>query len=811
MPSLSPLWLITIAALLYYELMLNVKLIIKMKVFFKKIIIGTSMKELLKGEDGAILMMVVALVVVFVSILSTISLIGIVQTDHLQTQYQHDMLQEEILLRTEAQRTHLCIEFNKNRPLPDRIIEIISPERHTTYHIKNSKEITTISTFMGYATEQVVAVHSLITGKRAKSYISANKSPIKRYSERLLRNKSLAEYQYFTHIEESENADGGEEAARVKFYGYDELWGPVHSNDNIWIQFVGGWPTFHAMVTTAKRIMDYGTGQPAVYSAPMDIIFLGGYEEEVPPIIFEPDANDIRNYGLRPFIGLDADIVYVKINRTSFTSMYGQIDLVEIDTFGVYSWYPADADQVNAVIAAGGNWFEDSDHIWTNHIPIYDTTWTTGPGGSVNNQCVWVAEGEGQLWIEGEISGKQTWGCADTIFIVNDITYAGTTPGQPPDDPDNPNISDYFGLVSEKKILIRYKHRDPFHEMQIVDENCNSIYLYGAFAAIGKGDESIYGEMACHYDGIFTFQYHHPHGSTPNFIAPSPYISEEFTIILLDSGGDGWDDASLDVIVDGDIVLDDITCYSSQSTYHFTVDNGDVIQTVYTPGGHEDEHIYEIYDQNGELVASDGPFPGPGIMYQALLPPQEDTLYTYIDFHKFIYPLGLSLPPEIQEFELHGGDPRPTPYYMCGYPYESNAYLFSYPNNGPGYVYPYGTDWPWYNPIWPESAADIYNDCERGFIHMFGAIAQRRRGFVHRSGSDDYNHPQGLSSPSPWEIDIYRYDGDHPSTGYNKDYHFDDRFLVVQPPCYPQVYQGWGECILTAFDKRAWFLKIPPE
>ncbi|MBC8527240.1 MAG: hypothetical protein H8D22_10405, partial [Candidatus Cloacimonetes bacterium] len=240
---------------------------------------------------------------------------------------------------------------------------------------------------------------------------------------------------------------------------------------------------------------------------------------------------------------------------------------------------------------------------------------------------------------------------------------------------------------------------------------CNSIYLYGAFAAIGKGDESIYGEMACHYDGIFTFQYHHPHGSTPNFTALSPYTLQE-------------------------------------------------------------------------------------------------TLYTYIDFHKFIYPLGPFVPPNLQGFELHGAAPVP-PYWMCGYPYEAPGYLGSYPNTGPGYVYPYGTDWPWYNPVWPESAEDIVT--ERGIIYMFGAIAQRRRGFVHRSGSDPYNHPQGTSSPSPWEIDIYHYDGNHPTTGYNKDYHFDDRFLVVQPPCYPQVYQGWGECILTAFDKRAWFLKIPPE
>ncbi|MEA2097260.1 MAG: hypothetical protein U9P73_11305 [Candidatus Cloacimonadota bacterium] len=46
-------------------------------------------------------------------------------------------------------------------------------------------------------------------------------------------------------------------------------------------------------------------------------------------------------------------------------------------------------------------------------------------------------------------------------------------------------------------------------------------------AAFGFGDGNAYGNMACHYDGIFTPQYQHPHGSTPNFIALSPYTFQE--------------------------------------------------------------------------------------------------------------------------------------------------------------------------------------------------------------------------------------------------------------------------------------------
>ena len=775
------------------------------------------MKNFLKNDKGGIVLLAVALIAVVVSLLSSISLLGIVQTDHLQTQYQNDMLQEELLLRSEAIRTVLSLEHDKYRPLPDRIVQIQSDDRLTTYNIDNRKEMTIISSFMGFASQEAVAIRTLITATRAQSFVIdiENKSPVKRFSERLMRNESLAEYQYFSHIEESENADGGGEAARVKFWGPDVLWGKVHSNDDIWIQQAGGgtnngWPTFHEMVTTAGNFRYYPSGALLIGSgAPIESIFLGGWEEEVPAIVYEPTAIDIRANGMRPFGNANADIVYVRIEGSAYESWYGEIDLVGYEDFNVYSWYPMNAAHANAVINAGGNWFEDSDSIWTNHIAIYDTTWIPGPNGTVSNRSVFVENQ--QLWIEGDIRGKQTWGCADTIFIVGDITYQGTDIGQPPDE-DPVNMIDYFGLVSEQKVLIRYKNIDPYNNFEIKDDNCTGIYLYGAFAAIGRGDENIHGTMTCHYDGIFTFQYHHGHGSTPNFMAPSPYISAEYTITLFDAGGDGWDDSSLDVIVEEEIILNDITCYGSENTYTFTVENGDIIETEYTPSGYanENEHTYEIYNQDGNLVASDGPFPGPGITYQVFLPAQEDILYTYIDFHKFIYPQSPFVPPNIEGFNLHGGDPTPCPWGTCGYPYESTAYLNSYPNDNPdAYVFPYGTDWPWYNPVWPESAANIV--FERGIIHIFGAIAQTRRGFVHRSGSDPYNHPLGYANPSPWIIDNYKYDGCHPSAGYDKDYHYDDRFLYIQPPDYPEIYRGWGAGTLSSFDEKAWSFKVPPK
>ncbi len=497
-----------------------------------------------------------------------------------------------------------------------------------------------------------------------------------------LQEKSLAEFQHFTEFEATENADGGIAASRLPFRGMDELYGPVHSNDFIWIQNMGGWPTFHSMVTTAEWIMDAATGARAIYSAPMDQIFLGGFEEEILPYI-QTGLADIRQNALA--LGTDdTDIVYVKLHDGSFDCMYGEIVSTGIDTFGVYSWFPHNTDLANAVVENGGNWYEDSDHIYTNYVTMYDTIWTDGPSFPVTNHSVWVNEAE--LWIEGEVYGAQTWASADTIFIVGNITYSNTDPGDPPDDPDNTNLTDYFGLASEKKILIRYKHKDPFDNMALRDDNCCNIMLYGAYAALGMGDTLVYGEMACHYDGIFTFQYQHPHGSTPNFAALSPY--------------------------------------------------------------------------NTSL----------------------DTLYTFVDLHKYVFPQS-ELPSGLEGFNLHGG--QPVVNQTCGFPYESPAYINSYPNNNPSdYVFPHGTDYPWYNPVWPESSDDIV--FERGQITMFGSLAQTRRGYIHRSGGDPYNHP----GDNEWNLDEFHFDGDHGSTGYNKDYYSDARFASVQPPDFPRVIQA---------------------
>lgn len=322
---------------------------------------------------------------------------------------------------------------------------------------------------------------------------------------------SFSYYNYFTNTEASENADGGVSAGLVKFWGPDVLWGPVHSNSDIYIQQAGGgnnnnWPTFHGPVSTSGRVRVYPSGALAVSASPVEDIFLGGLEENVSPIILPAQAEQLNSNAIQ--VGSGYDIVYVKMNGTTCQTMYGQINYPGVQEIDVYSWFPDTPDHANGIINNNGNWFEDSNLIYQNQLNIPDTLWVDGPSYDLPDNCFWVEDAV--LWIEGEVNGNTTWGCANNVYITSDIFYANTPLGLPPDEPGNMNPSDYFGLVSEKKIFLKYKHKDPFNNFVLRDDNCEDVYLYGAYAAIGLGDTSLYGIMACHYDGILTFEYQHP-------------------------------------------------------------------------------------------------------------------------------------------------------------------------------------------------------------------------------------------------------------------------------------------------------------
>jgi len=470
------------------------------------------MKKLLLSEKGAVLLLSTAVIVILITSISTISLIGMVRFDNMQVRYDNDILQVESLLRSEQMRTGFIMQISPAfLPNSDHNVQVKNNGKTTTYKIDNQNVLNNGTVRIG---------PTLITVKRGlanESYpmkyggADYKISPVRRYAESQLSGKSLAQYQYFTMYEASENDEYANNDP-VKFWGPDVLNGPVHSNDDIWIQnggggYNGGWPTFEALVTTNGRIIDYATGQPAEYSAPMDDIFLGGYIENSSYInISAGNAVGIRTNGYIMDNSINRDICYVKIDGSNAICRYADI-ITERDTFMVRNSFP-DAAHPNITVG---------DSIWTNYIDVKKVVWddATFDISLQNNSAFCHCE----MWIEGHVTGKMTWGCAETIFITNDLTYDSVTPGDPPDEGIN---QDMLGLVSEERIYIQYKNVDPDNEFQVQSPNVNSIYLYGCFAAIGDGDRDLYANLNTHYEGIFSFYYQHPHGSTEPFYLQLP-------------------------------------------------------------------------------------------------------------------------------------------------------------------------------------------------------------------------------------------------------------------------------------------------
>ena len=87
-----------------------------------------------------------------------------------------------------------------------------------------------------------------------------------------------------------------------------------------------------------------------------------------------------------------------------------------------------------------------------------------------------------------------------------------------------------------------------------------------------------------------------------------------YQLELTDSWGDGWNGSTIDVLVDGVTVLDDVTLSSGNSgTLDITVNTGQSITTLWNGGGIFDSEItYAILDPGGASVASDGPSPAIG-------------------------------------------------------------------------------------------------------------------------------------------------------------------------------------------------------
>jgi hypothetical protein len=81
----------------------------------------------------------------------------------------------------------------------------------------------------------------------------------------------------------------------------------------------------------------------------------------------------------------------------------------------------------------------------------------------------------------------------------------------------------------------------------------------------------------------------------------------DYEVWLYDSYGDGWNGGSMDVFVDGDLVLDDITVASGSGpvVYPFTVGDGSSIFMDWTAGSWPGENYFDVYDSEATLIEDD--------------------------------------------------------------------------------------------------------------------------------------------------------------------------------------------------------------
>ena len=329
--------------------------------------------------------------------------------------------------------------------------------------------------------------------------------------------RQLSEYLLFTDTEKSILSDEpGNPAAIISYDGSDILKGAIHSNSDIYIrnsiQEAGhtvnpsapGYPLITGFVTTTGNIIDEDNNP-----FPENSVFIAGFQENSEHIDYFIDS--LVYYSITPF-GLDYapyyNIYMLDINNNSVEMRTGHV-YTRVESLTVYSEYP---DPLNPGIAVG-------DSIGFNTVAIQDTLWTPQGILSLNNRAVYLP---GDVWVKGQVAGNMAIIAKGDIYIIGDLTYASTPVGQNPYDEENGHINstDFLTLISEKNIYIKYKYKCPQSGQTIFSPNAEgadgNIYLYGAFAALGEADSEL-GEDAYKTEGVFSFEYQHPHGATPNF------------------------------------------------------------------------------------------------------------------------------------------------------------------------------------------------------------------------------------------------------------------------------------------------------
>ncbi len=463
--------------------------------------------KILSNQNGNISM---AMMQVVFTLLASSSMAFIAYSDTLTTVNDCNMMQVFNFLRSEAGRGETILEnydaLHEGFYLPEKIATIITSNSKSTYSMQSRLMNGDISQYGNINGLNKFYILSLVYLKNSSEFttpVSMLNTSVKGFSEKAVRRgNSILNYQYFTDTDRTTNDTNN------YFWGPDVMYGKVHSNTDIWIKQGGGgnnngWPTFYGTVYTAGQIQSFSS------SPPYSNVFRNGYFEHVNQLDFNPTADLIRAHGTA--IGSTAydpnRIMFVEVNGGSYSSWIGQVINAGPDTADVWTQYPP----------RGGT------YLFRNRWTKYDTLWTAGPCG--------VSSGHSnisysKLWLRGRFQGAQTWCSVDTLYLNDDCYLAGTMLGSCPDGSvsgSSLNRTDILGLVSEKSIIIQYGYRDP-QDSTRYKPNCGNdsyggIWIYAALCALGDGQGN------SHRDGVFSFEYQHPHPSVPAVRLPgSSYV-----------------------------------------------------------------------------------------------------------------------------------------------------------------------------------------------------------------------------------------------------------------------------------------------
>jgi len=221
-----------------------------------------------------------------------------------------------------------------------------------------------------------------------------------------IKKRAFVDHLYLTDFETVEGS-----GATIWFITGDAIHGPLHSNDTIHID---GDPMFEGRVTTSDAMSQRSGSDPD---------FQQGYEEHVTPLEFPPSNTELK-------LTAQVDGYYYYGETTITLNSSGTLTVTNSDTSG-----------------------QTTGPTGTVFLPDNNVVYIDGVVGTKGN------DNNGDVYVEGTLSGKLTIAAANNIYIMGDLIY---------EDSEN----DMLGLIAENYVYIL--HYEGSDDVAPVDPEINA-------------------------------------------------------------------------------------------------------------------------------------------------------------------------------------------------------------------------------------------------------------------------------------------------------------------------------------------------